>query len=110
MPHRELLTESQRLGLQAPANDERGMVRHYTLSSEDLLALINRRRGDPNRLGFALMLCYLRFPGGYFNQASNHPLRYAPLLPSNWASMRHTSAITPNEIKLAGSTSLRLKR
>jgi Domain of unknown function (DUF4158) len=62
MPHRELLTESQRLSLQAPASDERGIVRHYTLSSEDL-ALINRRRGDPNRLGFALMLCYLRFPG-----------------------------------------------
>jgi Domain of unknown function (DUF4158) len=58
MPHRELLTESQRLSLQAPASDERGMVRHYTLSTEDL-ALINRRRGDPNRLGFALMLCYL---------------------------------------------------
>jgi hypothetical protein len=38
------------------------MVRHYTLSAEDL-ALINRRRGDPNRLGFAIMLCYLRFPG-----------------------------------------------
>ena len=56
MPHRELLTESQRLSLQAPASDERGMVRHYTLSAEDL-ALINRRRGDPNRLGFALMLC-----------------------------------------------------
>ena len=50
MPHRELLTESQRLSLQTPASDERGMVRHYTLSSEDL-ALINRRRGDPNRLG-----------------------------------------------------------
>ena len=30
MPHRELLTESQRLSLQAPASDERGMVRHYT--------------------------------------------------------------------------------
>jgi Domain of unknown function (DUF4158) len=81
------------------------MVRHYTLSSEDL-ALINRRRGDPNRLGFALMLCYLRFPGRI--QASNHPLRYAPLLPSNWASMRHTSAITPSEIKLAGSLRLKL--
>jgi hypothetical protein len=40
MPHRELLTESQRLSLQAPASDERGMVRHYMLSSEDL-ALIN---------------------------------------------------------------------
>jgi hypothetical protein len=34
------------------------MVRHYTLSADDL-ALINRRRGDPNRLGFAVMLCYL---------------------------------------------------
>ena len=58
MPHRELLTESQRLSLQTPASDERGRVSHYTLSSEDL-ALINRRRGDPNRLGFALILCYL---------------------------------------------------
>ena len=59
MPDRELLTASQRLSLQAPPSDERGMVRHYMLSSEDL-ALINRRRGDPNRLGFALTLCYER--------------------------------------------------
>ena len=72
MPHRELLTESQRLILQAPASDERGMVRHYTLSSEDL-ALINRRRGDPNRLGFALMLCYLHFPGRILQQGEQPP-------------------------------------
>jgi Domain of unknown function (DUF4158) len=72
MPHRELLTESQRLSLQAPASDERGIVRHYTLSSEDL-ALINRRRGDPNRLGFALMLCYLRFPGRILQQGEQPP-------------------------------------
>jgi TnpA family transposase len=72
MPHRELLTESQRLSLQAPASDERGMVRHYTLSTEDL-ALINRRRGDPNRLGFALMLCYLRFPGRILQQGEQPP-------------------------------------
>src|SRR5258708_7303163 len=72
MPHRELLTESQRLSLQAPASDERGMVRHYTLSSEDL-ALINRRRGDPNRLGFALMLCYLHFPGRILQQGEQPP-------------------------------------
>jgi hypothetical protein len=67
MPHRELLTEPQRVSFHAPASDERGMVRHYTLSSEDL-ALINRRRGDPNRLGFALMLCYLRL--GFREQRS----------------------------------------
>jgi hypothetical protein len=72
MPHRELLTESQRLSLHAPASDERGMVRHYMLSSEDL-ALINRRRGDPNRLGFAHMLCYLRFPGRILQQGEQPP-------------------------------------
>jgi TnpA family transposase len=72
MPHRELLTESQRLSLQAPASDERGMVRHYMLSSEDL-ALINRRRDDPNRLGFALMLCHLRFPGRILQQGEQPP-------------------------------------
>ena len=72
MPHRELLTESQRLSLHTPVTDERGMVRHYTLSSEDL-ALINRRRGDPNRLGFALMLCYLRFPGRILQQGEQPP-------------------------------------
>jgi hypothetical protein len=72
MPRQELLTESQRLSLQSPASDERAMVRHYTLSSEDL-ALINRRRGEPNRLGFALMLCYLRFPGRILQQGEEPP-------------------------------------
>ena len=72
MPRRELLTESQRLIFNAPVSDERGMVRHYTLSAEDL-TLINRRRRDPNRLGFALMLCYLRFPGRVFQEGEQPP-------------------------------------
>lgn len=72
MPHRELLTESQRLSFQAPASDEREMVRYYTLSPDDL-ALINRHRGDPNRLGFAVMLCYLRFPGRILQQGEPPP-------------------------------------
>ncbi|HWY92282.1 MAG TPA: DUF4158 domain-containing protein [Chthoniobacterales bacterium] len=108
MPHRELLTKSQRLSLQAPASDERGMVRHYMLSSEDL-ALINRRRGDPNRLGFALMLCYLRFPGRILQQGEQPPAALCAFVAEQLGSMRHTSAIMPNEIKLAGSMSLRLK-
>jgi TnpA family transposase len=37
-------------------------VRHYTFSPEDL-ALIRRRRRAANRLGFAVHLAYLRFPG-----------------------------------------------
>jgi hypothetical protein len=72
MPHRELLTESQRLSFQAPASGEREMVCHYTFGSEDL-ALINRRRGDANRLGFAVMLCYLRFPGRILQQGEQPP-------------------------------------
>jgi hypothetical protein len=72
MPRQELLTESQRLSLQSPAIDERTMVRHYTLSSEDL-APINRRRGEPNRLGFPLMLCYLRFPWRILQQGEEPP-------------------------------------
>ena len=38
------------------------LARHYTLSAADLAA-IRRCRGDHNRLGHALMLCYLRYPG-----------------------------------------------
>ena len=69
MPFQGLLTEPQRLAFNAPATDERGMVRHYTLIPEDL-ALINLRRGDPNRLGFAIMLCYLKFPGRILQRAA----------------------------------------
>ena len=58
--------------LQAPAGDERGMVRHYTLTSEDLV-LISRRRADPNRLGFTIMLCYLRFPVRILQQGEQSP-------------------------------------
>lgn len=72
MPRRELLSEPQRLAFTEPATDERAMVRHYTLSAEDL-ALIDRRRGDPNRLGFATMLCYLRFPGRMLRQDEQPP-------------------------------------
>ena len=50
LPHRELLTESQRLSLQTPASDERGRVRHYTLSSEDL-AGVTSSTGWPSWVG-----------------------------------------------------------
>ena len=73
MPRRELLTEPQRLAFVEPVTDERGIVRHYTLDAEDL-ALINRRRGDANRLGFAVLLCYLRFPGRTLRQGEAPPV------------------------------------
>jgi len=38
------------------------LIRHYTFSDTDL-SIIRQRRGPANRLGFAVQLCYLRFPG-----------------------------------------------
>lgn len=73
MPRRELLTKPQRLAFTELASDEREIVRHYTLSAEEL-AMIDRRRGDPNRLGFAVMLCYVRFPGRTLRQDEQPPL------------------------------------
>lgn len=59
---RQQLTEGQIATLFNPPADRRELVRHYTLSAEDL-ATVRRCRGDHNRLGCALMLCYLRYPG-----------------------------------------------
>jgi len=59
---RQQLTEAQITVLLDPPTDQRELGRHYTLSAADLAA-IRRCRGDHNRLGHAVMLCYLRYPG-----------------------------------------------
>lgn len=62
MAARQRLSEAQIAELYDPPTEQRELVRHFTLSDTDLAA--NRRcRGDHNRLGQALMLCYLRYPG-----------------------------------------------
>jgi uncharacterized protein DUF4158 len=45
-----------------PPTDEREIVRHYTLTRDDL-DLIATKRTDATRLGFALLLVYQRWPG-----------------------------------------------
>ena len=62
MIRRQQLTEVQIAALFDPPTDQRELVRHYTLSEADI-TMIRQRRGDHNRLGSALMLCYLRYPG-----------------------------------------------
>jgi TnpA family transposase len=59
---RQRLSEIQIAELFDPPIEQRELVRHYTLSEADLAA-IARCRGDHNRLGLALMRCYLRYPG-----------------------------------------------
>ena len=64
MARREVPSPSQRLRLDAlPVDlDDRLLARHHTLSGEDL-AVVRKRRGASNRLGFAVLLALLRFPG-----------------------------------------------
>ncbi|NEU15148.1 DUF4158 domain-containing protein, partial [Methylobacterium sp. BTF04] len=62
MARRQQLGEAQIAALYDPPTEQRELVRHDTLSGSDLVA-VRRCRGDHNRLGTALMLCYLRHPG-----------------------------------------------
>jgi TnpA family transposase len=59
---RQQLSDAQIVAMFDPPTEQRDLVRHYTLSDADR-ASIRRCRGDHNRLGHALMLCYLRYPG-----------------------------------------------
>ena len=62
MPRRRAITDAQLDALLALPTVEPDLIRHYTLSPADL-AVIARRRRPHNRLGFALQLCALRYPG-----------------------------------------------
>ena len=62
MTRRQRLSKTQIAELFEPPTEQRELVRHFTLSEADRAA-VGRSRGDHNRLGHALMLCYLRYPG-----------------------------------------------
>jgi TnpA family transposase len=62
MPRRSVLTPAERVGLLAFPTTGDELIRYYTFSESDLSA-IRQRRGNHNRLGFAVQLCYLRHPG-----------------------------------------------
>ena len=62
MARRTVLTGRQRSALFALPDREADLLRHYTLSDEDLQNIGARRR-PRNKLGFALQLCVLRHPG-----------------------------------------------
>src|SRR5271170_7049126 len=62
MPRRRVLTTTQLDELFTLPTEKSILVQYWTLANTDLEA-IHRRRRDHNRLGFALQLCALRYPG-----------------------------------------------
>ena len=62
MPRRSILSSTERESLLALPDTTDELIRHYTFNDPDL-SLIRQRRGDANRLGVAVQLCLLRFPG-----------------------------------------------
>ena len=74
MSRRSILSAADRISLLALPDTEDELIRHYTFSEADL-SLIRQRRGDANRLGVAVQLCLLRFPGqGLLPDATVPPL------------------------------------
>ena len=68
----ELLTPEQRLLFTTIPDDltTSEMARYYALSAEDM-TFIRQHRGADNRLGVALQLCSIRFPGRMLMQMSS---------------------------------------
>lgn len=62
MSRRPVLSVSERESLLKLPDTKDDLIRHYTFSETDL-SVIRQKRGSANRLGFAVLLCYLRFPG-----------------------------------------------
>ncbi len=73
MPARIPMTERQRAALLSLPDSEAAVVRHHGLDAEDLAA-ISIARTPATRLGYALQLCCLRYPGRH--------LRAGELLPA----------------------------
>ena len=62
MPRQIILSALEREVLLAPPANRDELIRWHTFSELDL-ALVRQRWGDANRLGFAVQLCLLRYPG-----------------------------------------------
>lgn len=62
MPRRQILSSEEKERLLVVPDDDLLLTRMCFLSEHDL-ALINKHRRPANRLGFAVLLCYLRGPG-----------------------------------------------
>jgi hypothetical protein len=71
MPRRQILSSQEKERLLVVPDDDVLLSRMCYLSEHDL-ALINKYRRPANRLGFAVLLCYLRGPGFHLGKYIAH--------------------------------------
>jgi TnpA family transposase len=62
MPRKSLLSQTEYDNLVAFPECIDEIIQHYTFSESDL-SLINQRRGEASKFGFAFMMCAMRYPG-----------------------------------------------
>jgi len=62
MPRRSIFSSLERSNLLALPDNNDDLIRYYTLNEQDI-SIILQHRGAENRLGFAIQLCYMRYPG-----------------------------------------------
>ena len=72
MPARIPMTERQRAALLALPDTEDAVVRYHSLSADDLVAIAGARTPE-TRLGYALQLCCLRYPGRHLREGETLP-------------------------------------
>lgn len=72
MPGRIPMTAQQRAGLLALPDNEAMVIRHHSLDADDLAA-IGTARTPATRLGYALQLCCLRYPGRHLRRGELLP-------------------------------------
>ncbi len=62
MAYQPILSDTERTGLLSLPDNQDDLIRYYTFNETDL-SLIRQRRGDSNRIGFAVQLALFRYPG-----------------------------------------------
>ena len=69
---RELLTPEQRQSFMQIPEDEWILGTYFTFSKRDL-EIVNKRRREENRLGFAVQVAILRYPGWPYTHIKSIP-------------------------------------
>lgn len=63
MPRKQVLTDNEKSELFKLPESEEEFIRCYCVSERDISIILNNCRGKANKLGFTVLLSYMRNPG-----------------------------------------------